>query len=314
MRTNLERKKIICLFGPTATGKTDLAVELVKRFPLEIISVDSALIYKGMDIGTGKPSQDVLDVAPHRLIDICSPLDSYSVANFISDAKREIESIHSNGKTPILVGGTMMYFKGLLNGINKLPETNSVVRDEILKQLECFGINQLHSELFKVDPISANKLHPNDTQRVLRALEVYKISGKPMSSFQQELVNKPDYDAQCFALLPENDKKILHKRIENRFDAMLEDGFIDEVKGLHAVQKLDPSFASIKSVGYRQAWEYLDGSIDFTTMREKAVIATRQLAKRQVTWLRSWEDVNFLNCEDYAVERLLDQIIDQLAF
>lgn len=287
---------IICLMGPTASGKTQLAIDLAASLPLEIISVDSALIYKGMDIGTAKPSSELLQQVPHHLIDIKDPIESYSAADFCHDAATLIRDIHTRGKIPFLVGGTMLYFRSLWQGLSNLPAADPHIRQQVDARAVEVGWQTLHDELKKIDPISAARIHPNDPQRLQRALEVFYISGRPLSAFFAEDKNQPSYRALKLAIAP-NDRGVLHQRIAQRFDVMLEHGFIDEVTKLKVRGDLSLDLPSMRSVGYRQVWQYLDGLYDYDTMREKAIIATRQLAKRQLTWLRSFDDVIWLASE-----------------
>ncbi|GAG57386.1 unnamed protein product [marine sediment metagenome] len=290
---------IIFLFGPTASGKTDCALALCEKFPLEIISVDSAMVYQDMNIGTAKPSPDILAKTPHHLIDIIKPNEIYSVANFYEAANQHIKAIHAKGKIPLLVGGTMMYFKALEQGIAALPEKNNQVREKLILEAEQFGLQQLHQRLKNVDPISASRIHENDPQRILRALEIYEISKKPMSAYLSEQASQqPAYVIHKFAL-NFSDRAVLHQRIEQRFDLMLSAGFIDEVIKIQASYQCDASMPSMRTVGYRQALAYLNDQCSKAEMREKAIIATRQLAKRQLTWLRSWPDVNWYETNKY---------------
>lgn len=273
--------------GPTASGKTDLAVRLVQELPCEIISVDSALVYRGMDIGTAKPDASVLAKAPHRLIDILDPVESYSAADFSRDALREMQAINVKGKVPLLVGGTMLYFRSLFRGLSNLPSADEVVRDRIEKQALEQGWPALHERLAMIDPDSAARIHPNDPQRIQRALEVYEITGENLSQhFAKQQSNEFPFQVLHLALVP-SDRKVLHERIEQRFHQMLELGFIAEVEGLCARNDLHLDLPSMRTVGYRQALKYLMGDYTYNEMVDKAVIATRQLAKRQMTWLRS---------------------------
>jgi tRNA dimethylallyltransferase len=289
----------IFLMGPTASGKTDLAVHLVEQLNCEIVSVDSALIYRGMDIGTAKPDQDTLARAPHRLIDICDPSESYSAAQFRDDALQQMAEINQAGKIPLLVGGTMMYYKRLYEGVADLPSADSEIRARLDAWAEKDGLNALHQRLQEVDPVSAQRVHPNDPQRLRRALEVYELSGKSLTELWQE--QQQDRDNFPFRVLSlavnPTDRKLLHERIALRFQLMLEQGFLDEVKTLRERGDLDLTMPSMRSVGYRQAWEYLDGQYDYDTMVHKGIVATRQLAKRQITWLRSWPDLHWLATE-----------------
>ena len=279
--------------GPTASGKTALAIELVKKHNCEIISVDSALIYRGMDIGSAKPTAEELAVAPHRLINIRDPLESYSAADFRVDALREIGDIIGLGKTPLLVGGTMLYFKALLEGLSPLPAADEPIRDQLAKEAEEFGWQHLHDELNRLDPVSAERIHPNDPQRLSRALEVYRISGKTLTELTQIKSEPLPYEVIQFAIAPK-DRKVLHLSIEERFKLMLNQGLVEEVSRLKQRKELHSDLPSMRCVGYRQCWQYLDGDYDYNTMVEKGIIATRQLAKRQLTWLRGWPELNWL--------------------
>ncbi|MEI6858963.1 MAG: tRNA (adenosine(37)-N6)-dimethylallyltransferase MiaA [Shewanella sp.] len=285
--------KIITLMGPTASGKTALAIELVKEHNCEIISVDSALIYRGMDIGSAKPTAEELAVAPHRLIDLRDPLQSYSAADFRTDALREIADIVKSGKTPLLVGGTMLYFKALLEGLSPLPAADAVIRAGIAAEAESYGWQHLHDELNRVDPVSAERIHPNDPQRLSRALEVFRISGKNLTELTQVKSPPLPYEVTQFAISPK-DRKVLHLSIEERFKMMLNQGFVEEVLALRQRNDLHLELPSMRCVGYRQCWQYLDGDYDYNTMVDKGIIATRQLAKRQLTWLRGWSELNWL--------------------
>jgi len=276
----------VFLMGPTASGKTGLAIELCERFPLEIISVDSALVYRDMDIGTAKPDTETLKRAPHRLIDIRDPSESYSAADFRNDALLEMESITSAGKVPLLVGGTMLYFRALEFGLSELPAADPEVRKSLEQQAEDIGWSGMHEILAQKDPQAAERIHPNDPQRIQRALEIIRISGKSMTQLQQESLGEAlDYRLHKIIISPQP-RSILHERIEQRFDLMIENGFIDEVKSLHVRPDLNADRPAMRAVGYRQAWEWLEGGCSFEQMREKAIAATRQLAKRQLTWLR----------------------------
>lgn len=276
----------VFLMGPTASGKTGLAVELCARFPLEIISVDSALVYRGMDIGTAKPDADTLKTAPHRLIDIRDPSESYSAAEFRDDALREMKSITAAGKVPLLVGGTMLYFRALEHGLSELPAADPQIRKVLEQQAAEIGWPAMHEILLEKDPKAAGRIHPNDPQRIQRALEVLAISGQPMSELQEKSAGDAlDYRIHKIIISPQP-RSILHERIERRFDLMMESGFVDEMKSLHARSDLHADLPAIRAVGYRQAWDWLEGNCSREQMREKAIAATRQLAKRQLTWLR----------------------------
>ena len=289
--------KAIFLMGPTASGKTDLAIELVQTENCEIISVDSALIYKGMDIGTAKPSSEELAKAPHRLIDILDPKEPYSVAQFRRDVEGEMRDIVEAGKTPLLVGGTMMYYKALIDGISELPESDEQVRQQISKEVEQKGWQALHDELNSFDPISAQRIHPNDPQRLMRAIEVFRISGKSLTALTATKSSSIPYSIVQVAIAPEQ-REILHQRIEKRFDLMLDAGFQEEVQMLKSRDDLHPDLPSIRCVGYRQMWQYLDGQVGFDEMRYRGIVATRQLAKRQLTWLRGWPDLHWIDTFD----------------
>lgn len=297
---------VICLMGPTASGKTALAIELVQQFPLEIISVDSAMVYRGMDIGTAKPSAAELKQAPHRLIDICDPAESYSAGQFCEDAKKAINIIHKNDKIPLLVGGTMLYFHLLQQGFADLPKADLSVRTRIAERAAKLGWPALHEELSKIDPKMGDQLHPNDAQRIGRALEIFQATGETLSALQAKQVWKtPPYRFLNLILLP-SDRKILHERIAKRFVNMLNNGFLDEVKLLYQRKDLQADLPSIRSVGYRQAWAHLAGDYDYAHLKEQGIIATRQLAKRQLTWLKRWQQSQCFNADH---KELLVQIV-----
>ncbi|MDM7859059.1 tRNA (adenosine(37)-N6)-dimethylallyltransferase MiaA [Alteromonas sp. ASW11-36] len=287
--------------GPTASGKTGLSLDIGQRLNCEIISVDSALIYTNMDIGTAKPTAAEQALVPHHLIDIVDPADSYSVADFCRDTKRLIGEIHQRGKIPLLVGGTMMYYNALVHGISEIPAADPTIRDVLQKEAAESGWASLHAELRQVDPQVAERVHPNDPQRIGRALEVFRSSGKPLSYWQAQKTLGIDAEADIqlwqFAIAP-SDRKVLHERIALRYDQMLANGFVEEVMVLRARGDLHLDLPSMRCVGYRQVWQYLDGEFDRQTMREKGVIATRQLAKRQHTWLNNWPKVQWLDTFD----------------
>ena len=285
----------IFLMGPTASGKTALAVHLVEHFPLEIISVDSALVYRGMDIGTAKPDAVTLARAPHHLLDIRDPTETYSAAAFCDDARRLMADIVARGKVPLLVGGTMLYFRALLKGLDDLPRADAVLRKELEAEAASRGWPALHAELAAVDPATAARLAPNDSQRIGRALEIFRLTGSPMSAQLDKAQAELPYRVLQLALIP-SDRAMLHQRIAARFDAMLADGLIEEVETLRRNDVLNPDLPSMRAVGYRQAWAYLNGDIDLKALRERGVAATRQLAKRQLTWLRAWPDAVVLDC------------------
>ncbi|RKD85800.1 tRNA (adenosine(37)-N6)-dimethylallyltransferase MiaA [Kushneria marisflavi] len=302
---------VIMLMGPTAVGKTDLAIELHEQLGVELISVDSALVYRGMDIGTAKPSRLELARAPHRLIDIRDPSEPYSGVAFRDDALGCIKDITARGRVPLLVGGTMLYFRLLTEGAADMPQADPDIRQALREMLERGGPGALHDELSRVDPEAAARLHPNDPQRLMRALEVYRVSGETLSAHwaRQAPVTLP-FTPHPIALLP-GDRQQLHTRIGQRLDKMFADGFVEEVEGLRARGDLSPDLPSMKSVGYRQVWEGLDRGDDRPQMAFKALTATRQLAKRQMTWLRRWPGALQLDPQDAAiVPRLLKIVRD----
>jgi len=272
--------------GPTASGKTDLAVELTRHFPCDIISVDSAMIYRGMDIGTAKPAAEILRVAPHRLIDILDPAEAYSAAQFCADASREMEQIMAAGRIPLLVGGTMLYFRALQHGLSDLPAADPQVRARLERQARERGWGYLHQRLTAVDPVAAARIHPNDPQRIQRALEIYEVSGVAMTSFLARRTAAPWPGQIIKMVMAPAERVVLRRRIADRFHAMLEQGLIDEVQALRKRGDLDRNRPALRSVGYRQVWDYLNAELDYEEMISRAVIATGQLAKRQMTWLR----------------------------
>jgi tRNA dimethylallyltransferase len=295
----------IFLMGPTAAGKTDLAIELTKVLPCELISVDSALVYRGMDIGTAKPSKALLEKYPHRLIDILDPSQSYSAADFRTDALQAMGEITARGKIPLLVGGTMLYFKALLEGLADMPAADAEIRAQIEAQAASQGWQALHDELASVDPVSAARIHPNDPQRLVRALEVFRVSGMSMTAHREQQSaqsaqasasgrHQLPYTVANLAIAP-TDRKVLHDRIAVRFRQMLDEGFVEEVVALRSRGDLHSNLPSIRAVGYRQVWDHLDGKLTRDEMQERGIIATRQLAKRQFTWLRSWQDLHWLD-------------------
>lgn len=285
---------VICISGPTAAGKTQLAMDLADTMPCQLISVDSALIYRGMDIGTAKPSAEELARYPHDLIDIKDPADVYSASDFRDDALACIEAAISAGKTPVLVGGTMLYYRALLGGLSNLPAADAEVRAKLTQQAEQSGWQTLHERLTQIDATAAARIHPNDPQRLIRALEVYELSGKNMTTLTQTQEPGLRYPSYQFAVAPE-DRKILHDRIARRFMQMLDQGFEAEVAALRARPDLHADLPAIRAVGYRQMWQYLAGECTQAEMVERGLAATRQLAKRQITWLRSWPDILWLD-------------------
>ena len=277
----------IFLMGPTASGKSALAMELVQRLPCDIISIDSALVYRGMDIGTAKPTATELALAPHRLIDLLDPAQAYSAADFCRDALREMAAITAAGRIPLLVGGTMLYYKALLDGLSPLPEADPQIRAQIEAEAQALGWAVLHQQLLQIDPVAGARIHPNDPQRLSRALEVYRITGKSMTELTQQSGCELPYRTLQYAIAP-TDRALLRQRIAERFDAMLAQGFEAEVRTLFERGDLSPDLPSIRCVGYRQMWDYLAGVIDYEEMRYRGTVATNQLAKRQLTWLRGW--------------------------
>ncbi|WP_426339635.1 tRNA (adenosine(37)-N6)-dimethylallyltransferase MiaA [Pseudoduganella sp. S-14] len=309
-----KRPLAVAIMGPTASGKTAAALAIAQQVPCEIISVDSALVYRGMDIGTAKPSKEELAAVPHHLVDIIDPLDSYSVAQFRTDTLRLVAEISARGKVPLLVGGTMLYYKGLADGLDDLPGADAALRAQLDEEAARIGWPAMHARLAQVDPETAARLKPADAQRIQRALEIHALSGKPMSELlaQREKEELP-FDLVSFALEP-SDRAWLHERIARRFDIMLGSGFLDEVKTLRARGDLHLGLPSIRCVGYRQAWEYLDGTIDYATMRETGIIATRQLCKRQLTWLRAMPARIVVDCcASDASQQLQEQVLARIA-
>ena len=299
----MKHHRVIALAGPTASGKTAAAMAIAQQHEVEIISVDSALVYQGMDIGTAKPTAAELAAVPHHLIDIRDPLNAYSAAEFVQDAERLIADINARGKTALLVGGTMLYFKALIDGLDDMPKADAATREKIARDALERGWPALHAELALVDPVTAERLKPNDSQRISRALEVFKLTGSPLSHFQTKNATK-DIAARAYKYCPTSlislepsDRSWLHVRIAHRFDVMLAAGLIEEVKALRARSDLHADLPSMRCVGYRQAWEVLNGTSDMTTLRDKGIFATRQLAKRQITWLRSMPQRQVVACD-----------------
>jgi tRNA dimethylallyltransferase len=291
IQSSAQKPTVICLMGPTASGKTALAIEWAAQRPCTVISVDSALVYRGMDIGTAKPDKEILLKTPHRLIDFLDPSENYSAASFRKDAIDEIEKALQQQTIPLLVGGTMLYYRALQQGLAPLPDADQVVRGQLLIELQQQGLPALYQQLQQVDAASAQRIQATDTQRIQRALEVYRLTGKPLSQLQQQAATiESPYNFVNIGILPA-DRSILHQRIAQRFQQMLAQGFIDEVAALQARGDLHLGLPSMRAVGYRQIWQYLQGEYDKATMIEKAVAATRQLAKRQLTWLRQWPNL-----------------------
>lgn len=295
----------LALVGPTASGKTAAALALAEVLPLEIISVDSALVYRGMDIGTAKPSADELASVPHHLINIRDPLQTYSAAEFVRDAEGLIRDIQSRGKLPLLVGGTMLYLKALMEGLDDMPPADATIRASIEQEAAQLGWPAMHAQLMALDPLTAQRLSPNDSQRIQRALEVYKASGRTLSSFHATKKSAAQAELRVIALEPQ-DRTWLHARIAQRFELMLASGLVDEVHALRARGDLHPELPAMRCVGYRQVWETLDGVAPLATLTERGVAATRQLAKRQITWLRSMPERQSVACDqDQALKQVL---------
>ncbi len=297
--------------GPTASGKTSVAVALVQHLPLEIISVDSALVYRHMNIGTAKPDAATLAAAPHHLIDLIDPTERYSAAQFCHDTVALMQDITARGKIPLLVGGTMLYYKALREGLNDMPAADLAIRAEIEVQAQAFGWHTLHAELAQVDPEAAARLNPADAQRISRALEIYRQTGQAMSSYLNRAVTSAlPYRVLPLALMP-SDRAVLHARIAERFDAMLSQGLVDEVDHLRAHFALNPQLPSMRCVGYRQTWLYLDGDMERDELRDRGIYATRQLAKRQITWLRAVDDAQILDCLDPQLIQRVTVAVEQ---
>jgi tRNA dimethylallyltransferase len=299
--------------GPTASGKTDIAISLCKRFPCDIISVDSALVYRGMAIGTAKPDSDTLKRVPHRLIDIRDPEDNYSAGDFVRDARAEMQAIFARGRIPLLVGGTMMYFRALTEGIAELPQANDEVRRRIDEQANKLSWPAVHAELQIVDPIAAQRINPNDRQRIQRALEVYMVSGKALTQWQQEARAPADDVTYLKVALQIEPREVLHARIALRLDHMVESGFVDELRCLRERPGLKHNSPSMRSVGYRQFWKYLEDEYSLEEAKDRALFATRQLAKRQITWLRSEQSVFAVNpLEAGVIDTILKHLVQKL--
>ncbi len=299
---------VVFLMGPTASGKTDLAFKIHDEFPCEIISVDSVMVYRGLNIGSAKPNKQILQKYPHHLIDILDPSEPYSAASFRADALQLIREIYAKNKFPLLVGGTMLYFSTLQRGLSQMPSANASMREKLNDRAKLKGWDFLHAQLSEVDPQAAARIHPNDPQRIQRALEVYELTGIPISTWHAK-TRRPArlFNALKIALIPE-DRALLHWRIERRFQDMLEAGFLEEVGQLHKRNDLNSELPSMRSVGYRQAWKFFDGGYDQETMCSKAVIATRQLAKRQLTWLRNEVGLTCIPAEKYDIHDICHKI------
>lgn len=292
--------------GPTASGKTALAIQLTQQLPCDIISVDSALVYRGLDIGTAKPDAETLRLAPHRLLGIRDPSEAYSVGQFRTDALREIADITAHDRIPLLVGGTMLYFRALQKGLAELPQADQKIRARLSHDAETLGLQALHHRLQNIDPVAAARIHPNDPQRIQRALEVYELTGQTLTALCEKSADELlHYKIINIALAPQ-DRQVLHNNIALRFQQMLEQGFVAEVEKLYKRGDLNPDLPALRAVGYRQVWDYLAGKYSYDDMRDRAIIATRQLAKRQLTWLRSWENIHWIDSEDpQRLERIL---------
>jgi len=307
----MNHKKVIAIMGPTASGKTAAALAIARQIPSEIISVDSALVYRDMNIGTAKPDAEELNSVPHHLIDIIDPAQSYSVAQFRKDTQRLVADIQSRGKLPLLVGGTMMYFNALKHGLDDLPAADPAIRAELDAEALRIGVPGLHARLTEVDPDTAARLQPNDSQRIQRALEIYHLTGQAMSNLlAKQIRSGPDFDMLALSLEPA-DRAVLHQRIAKRFDTMLEQGFLDEVRMLKQRPDLHANLPSIRCVGYRQAWDYLDHLCTYEEMRERGIIATRQLAKRQITWLRSMPERVIIDCLSPQVPQQILNLVEK---
>ena len=299
---------VITLRGPTASGKTDLAISLIKKLPLEIVSVDSVMVYRGLDIGSAKPNQQILDQYPHHLVNISNPENDYSLGKFFKDVNKAIQLITENKKIPILVGGTMMYFNILSKGLSNLPSSDLDIRNRLEHQAELMGWPELHKQLSEIDPRSATKIKPNDKQRIQRALEVFELTGKPLSEFFKDQKNTKNYNFFNICLLPTNRDR-LYQRINSRFTKMLSDGLVDEVKNLLASSNISPSNNSMKSIGYREICAFIENKTTLEVAEQQATMATRRLAKRQITWLRSLKRQNSYDIfEKNLVKKIHEQI------
>jgi len=305
------RPAAIFLMGPTASGKTEVAVRLTQELPCEIVSVDSAMVYRGMDIGTAKPDKNTLIVAPHHLIDICDPSEPYSAAQFAEDALMEMHHIISRGNIPLLVGGTFLYFRALYEGLSPLPSADPAIRKQLEQEADSLGWGALHQRLAMIDPAAAQRIHPNDPQRIQRALEVFELTGKAMSQIlENEKPPEFGFDVTQLILAPQ-DRSVMHERIAIRFNEMLEAGLVEEVRELFNRDDLHKNLPSIRAVGYRQVWEYFEGELAYDLMIQKGVVATRQLAKRQFTWLRSnKEGVWFDSLDKSLFSKVLKKLLN----
>jgi tRNA dimethylallyltransferase len=307
-----DKPPALFIMGPTAAGKTDLALKLASAYPVEIISVDSALVYRGMDIGTAKPEPEILAKYPHHLVNIIEPTEHYSVGDFRRDALSLMADITGRGKIPLLVGGTMLYFKALQQGLADLPVADKAIRNKLDKQIEQFGLKHLHDRLMQVDPVSAKRIHQNDPQRLQRALEVYEITGKSLTELTQATKQEITHRITKVILSP-FDRGVLHDRIAKRYQLMMTAGFINEVIALHSREDCHSDLPAIRAVGYRQVWQHLEAEYDLETAVEKAIIATRQMAKRQLTWLRAQDDGTWFDTgESLPMAEIMSFIIDRI--
>jgi tRNA dimethylallyltransferase len=303
----MSEPKVILLTGATATGKTDLALEISKRFAVEIISVDSALIYRDMNIGTAKPGPEILEAVPHHLVDIIDPAAQYSVWDFVQQSRQLARDISLRGRIPLLVGGSMMYCQAFEQGLNRLPQADATLRQRLDQEAQSIGWGAMHDRLMRIDPVSANRIRPTDSQRIQRALEVYELAGQSLSSLQQnEATGYGGSIEKIILAAPE--RALLHQRIETRFISMLEQGFIEEVEQLKARPDLNLALPSMRCVGYRQLWQYLDGDLTRREMIDKGLAATRQLAKRQITWLRKQPQEKSIDCLNYSKDAIFSGV------
>jgi len=307
----MDPQTVVFLLGPTAAGKTASSLQISAQLNAEIISVDSALVYQHMNIGTAKPSQAELQQVPHHLIDLCTPVEVYSVARFVEDATAAIKTVQDKGKVALLTGGTMMYFNALEHGIAPMPDADEQVRETLATQALKVGWPAMHAKLAKVDPVAAAKIHPNDPQRIQRALEVYELTGEPLSELQKQTQSNLQAKPVKLALMPES-RSWLHQRIEQRFGQMVDSGLIEEVTQLQQQFKLDLNLPSMRSVGYRQVLGFLNGEYDKQTMYDKAIAATRQLAKRQMTWIRGMQNLNVIACDKLDTESQVGAMLEAL--
>lgn len=307
-----QRKTVVLIMGPTGAGKTDLAIALAGRLPLEIVSVDSAMVYRGLDIGTGKPSAATLAQFPHHLVNILDPAQAYSAGQFVRDARRVIDEIHARGRVPLLVGGTMLYFRALRRGLAELPEADAEVRASIDAQAAQRGWPALHAELAQIDARAAARIQPNDGQRIQRALEVFRVSGKTLSELHAATVAPdPQLNFAAYAWSP-SDRERLYAAIANRFDAMLQAGLLEEVQRLHARGDLHPRLPAIRSVGYRQLWAFLDGEASLEVAVANAILATRHLARRQFVWLRADRELKWIDALDSRASAQMERDVASL--